>query len=68
MSETPGDAVRVADAARERNVAECEQFAEEAGSTCAVGGHFPDLPFGPPPTFLPDPLPLLARRSQAVRP
>lgn len=40
---------------KDRNVVECERFAEETGSTCAVGGHFPDLPFGPAPTFLPPP-------------
>lgn len=41
--------------ARERNAEECEQFAEQTGNTCAVGGHFPHVPFGPAPTFLPEP-------------
>jgi hypothetical protein len=54
---------------RDRTVAECERFAEQNGFTGAVAGHFPDLPFPPPPTFLPEPtltLPPRYARSTSI--
>ena len=38
----------------DRTVDQCELYAELTGFTGAVAGHFPDLPFPPPPTFKPD--------------
>lgn len=52
---------------RDRNVIECEQFAEQTGFTGAVGGHFPDLPFPPPPTFAPALPPHVLRLTPAPR-
>jgi hypothetical protein len=40
---------------RERTVEQCERFAEDTGFACRVAGHFPDIPFPPPPVFVADP-------------
>lgn len=53
------------EAVRERNTIECERFAEQNGFTGAVGGHFPDLPYPPMPTFKPE-LPASVLRQTAL--
>lgn len=53
---------------RDRNTVECERFAEQNGFTGAVAGHFPDLPFHPPPTFVPALPPSALRLSKLGRP
>lgn len=52
---------------RDRNVAECERFAEENGFKGAVAGHFPDVPFHAPPTFKPEPSPSEMRLNAIPR-
>ncbi len=49
----------------DRTVEQCERFAEQTGFTGAVAGHFPDLPFPPPPTFKPEELPPPVPRRSA---
>ena len=51
---------------RERNTIECERFAERNGFTGMVAGHFPDIPYPPPPTFKPE-LPPSVLRLTAPR-
>ncbi len=53
---------------KDRNVAECERFAEQNGFTGAVAGYFPELPFHPPPTFKPTLAPSVLRQSKVGRP
>ena len=52
---------------RERNTIECERFAEQNGFTGAVAGYFPDIPFGPPPTFKPTLPPSVLRQTAPRR-